>query len=232
MIKYLISVLILISGALYFMYFWAGVPAVYKSETLSQKTPHFFGDSARSLANIYLKVFYFVPKNRKERVAQNWKEALEENLNKLISFHNLQFGGASRMKYEIYPEIIFGEEDGAAYDTDVTQHGNPEALKRITEEIKNRGFGGNAVTLIMYEGVGASGADGAVLVSRVFLADPRYKNIGATILAHEFYHALGLPDEYDSDTAVAFSDDIMGLGRERPIEKTYIKKELLNQMGI
>lgn len=214
------------------MYFWIGVPTVYKSEAPPQKTPHFFEDPKRSIANIQLIAFYFVPKNRKDRAAPDWKEALERNLKKLVLFHQLQFGGASKLEYEIHPEVVLGEEDNIAYDTDVTQHGNPEALKRIAEEMERRGFGGGRAMFIMYEGVGASGTDGVALVSRVFLTDPRYKDTGATILAHEFYHTLGLPDEYDTETAVAFSDDIMGLGRERPLDRTFIKKDSLGKMGI
>ena len=220
------------------MYFWVGVPTIYKEEAPAAKNPHFFEDPSRSIAKIHITAFYFVPKNRKERVFAGWEQFFEEKLKKLEIFHKLQLGVRSQIEYEINPEIIFGFEDNLTYDTDVTQHGNPEALKRILAEIEGRGFWNppkddeHRVALIVYEGVGASGADGVALVSRVFLTDPRYQDNGATILAHEFYHTLGLPDDYDLTTAVAFSEDIMGLGRERQLEKTFIKKDFLKKLGI
>ena len=88
------------------------------------------------------------------------------------------------------------------------------------------------VIVIIYEGIGASGSENVALLSRIFLTDSQYSATAATLLAHEFYHTLGLPDAYDIITAVPFSQDIMGLGRFKPIEKTYLDKDNLIQLGL
>lgn len=237
MTRYLIFVLLLIAGALYAMYFWVGVPRVFGPEILKATSPHFYGKPDAPLQKIFIKAFYFVPKNKTESAIPDWREILEENLKKLQAFHSLQFQNKSQITYEIYPEIVVGFLNNISYDTFSTQHGNPEGLRRVASELTGRGLfpkeetGQYNVALIMYEGVGASGSDNVAFVSRVFLSDQRYKFQSASILAHEFYHTLGMLDAYDIVTGMPFSQDIMGVGRSGPIEKTFIDSEVLKQMG-
>lgn len=227
MIKALVLVLILIAGALFFMYFWVGVPKIYKLESLEVPKPHHYQNPQKSLEEIKITAFYFVPKNKMSSAISGWREILDQNIKKLQAFHRLQFRGASILNYDIHPEIVVGFLDNISYDTVSTGHGNPEGLRRVAAELEARNLflqtdNGYNVAIIMYEGVGASGSENVAFVSRTFLNDPRYKDYGASILAHEFYHTLGFPDAYDPITATPLSQDIMGLGRERPIEKTYL----------
>lgn len=237
MIKYLILVLVLIAGALYSMYFWIGVPKIYREPGLQLPQPHLYGNPQKSISEIKITALYFVPKNKTGFVISDWREKLEENLKKLQRFHSLQLQDRSQVSYEIYPEPVIGFEENIFYDTDVTAHGNPEALRRITEELERRKIflpeetGPYPVLAVMYEGVGASGGGNTALVSRVFLADPRYDYSGASILAHEFYHTLGVPDAYDLGTAAPLSGDIMGLERNSAIERAYLGKAVLRQFG-
>lgn len=237
MIRYLILVLVLIAGALYSMYFWIGVPKIYREASPTAPQPHYYKDPQKSVSEIKITALYFVPKNKTASAISNWREKLEENLKKLQKFHSLQFQGRSNVSYEIYSEPIVGFEENLFYDTDVTAHGNPEALRHITEELEKRHIfnpgasGAYPVLAIMYEGVGASGGGNTALVSRVFLADPRYELSGASILAHEFYHTLGVPDAYDLITTAPLSDDLMGLARSGAIERAYLDKAVLKEMG-
>lgn len=80
--------------------------------------------------------------------------------------------------------------------------------------------------------VNVKSVDGFFLLSRTFLADPEYRAFGASLLAHEFYHTIGIPDAYDQNTGKAESADIMGLGRYRPIEKTYMRREVARALGL
>ena len=238
MAKYLIGVLVLVFAATAAMYFFVGVSQIYKEVGPNQGLPHYFKDPSQSIAKINLTAFYFVPKNKQDRAIANWQEVLEANLKKVQEFHNFQLQERSDFSYQIYPEIVIGEHENIFYDTDVTQHGNPEALRGIAEELKKRMLFGKdsgneyRVALIMYEGVGASGGGNIALVSRVFLTDSRYGAVSSSILAHEFYHTLGLPDAYILETSAPTSEDIMGLGRERPIERAFIGRKTLNELGI
>ncbi|MDO8600671.1 MAG: hypothetical protein Q7R73_03575 [bacterium] len=80
--------------------------------------------------------------------------------------------------------------------------------------------------------VNVKSAEGFFLLSRTFLSDLPYRAFGASVLAHEFYHTLGIPDEYEEEDEKPTSADIMGLGRFRPIEKTYIQRETLRALGL
>lgn len=80
--------------------------------------------------------------------------------------------------------------------------------------------------------VSVKAVDGFFLLSRTFLADPEYRAFGASLFAHEFYHTLGIPDAYDQNTGKPESADIMGLGRYRPIEKTYVRREVVRALGL
>lgn len=73
--------------------------------------------------------------------------------------------------------------------------------------------------------------DGFFLLNREFLTG-RYGTFGASLLAHEFYHTIGLPDQYDTPNGNPFSSDLMGSGRFLPIEKTYLGRDLLRQLGL
>lgn len=280
MIRYIIGVLVLIFGSLAAMYFLIGVPQIYSEEFKELPIPHSFGDANRSIPEISIAAFYFVPQNKTADVVENWKEILESSLQKLKMFHNTQFLGRSRITYAIYPEPVIGLKEGIKYDSESTQNGNPQALRNVSEELQVRVFdaggdlslsdfkpfreGAYPVLAIVYEGVGAVGgviyesefeiasdiatrlrlpeasifivdveaADGFFLINRRFFDGPEYIHLGPTLFAHEFYHTIGIPDAYKIPSEIPTSADIMGLGRFKQLEETYIDKKTLGKMGL
>jgi len=263
------------------MYFWIGVPRIYRPAASSDRfagfaAPHFYGNPGRSIGEIQIAAFYFVPENKAGLQAVDWKEVLQASLQQLVEFHSLQFQGLSRASFKIYPAPVIGLADNLSYDTEVTQRGNPRALIAIGEELEARAFRPDGdlfvpdfavrdaypVLFVMYEGVGASGGviheselesvpeiarelglpesvifevdiksvDGFFLVNREFLAGS-HGPAGASVFVHEFYHTIGIPDGYDEETAVSYTADIMGIGRTKPLDKTYVSKEILKNLG-
>lgn len=79
--------------------------------------------------------------------------------------------------------------------------------------------------------VDVESADGFFLVSRYFLTEAKYDDIGPTFIYHEFGHAFGLPDLYDLKTGAPRSNGIMGLGRYKPLSRTFIEPELMRDLG-
>lgn len=236
MFKYLVIVLILIFSALGWMYFNLGVPQIHSQAPLPLKIPHLYGNQDRFIEKIQVAAFYFVPQNKTKQIDEDWKKVMEAGLTELQKFHFLQLQGLSDIIYKIYPEPIIGFENNLVYDTEITQHGNPSALINISEELEGRKFitrpdGAYPVTFIMYEGVGAAGAEGFFLVNREFLAGI-HGSFGNSILAHEFYHTLGAPDAYEISDTIPVSADIMGFGRAKPLDKTYLSKETLENFGL
>jgi len=260
------------------MYFWIGVPKVYRSVSPGLTAPHVYNNPEQSIEKIQIAAFYFVPGNKVDSQADNWREVLEAGLEKLREFHSLQFQGLSSLSYEIYPEPVIGLLNNLFYDTDITERGNPHALINIAEELEARIFRSTGdlfladfaqrtesaypALFVMYEGVGASGGviheselesvpeiarelglpesvifevdiksvDGFFLVNREFLAGS-HGPAGASVFVHEFYHTIGIPDGYDEETAVSYTADIMGIGRTKPLDKTYVSKEILKNLG-
>lgn len=269
----------IIFSALGAMYFWVGTPKVYSGDFVEFGTPHIYNDPARTILNIKVAAFYFVPQNKIGEISDDWLEVLMVSLEKLKEFHSVQFQQRSGVEYEIYPKPVIGLKDSIEYDTESTQAGNPQALLKISQELESRVFKGNGdlynpslfnaragdfpVLAIIYEGVGAVGGliydsdlktrkeiakefdlaediihivdiehfDGFFLVNREFLSREEYKDFGVSIFSHEFYHTLGIPDQYKEYKSIPTSQDIMGSGRFRPIEKTYINRETLKNLG-
>lgn len=286
MVKYIIIVLVLIFAVLIFLYVTISSPSVYREAVSFSANPHIYNNPDRSIKNINVFAFYFVPKNRAVSQFVDWKKILRSGLEKLSAFHSLQLRGTSRIRYTIYQESVIGLQDDAMYDTALTQYGNSEALVRVAEEIEARVFdpvgdlyrknffpaqkGEYPILLILYEGVGASGGiiydsklrsvdefaqklgvpesvihpvevktvDSFLLLNREYMTNTQHADTGITILAHEFYHTLGVPDGYSEEekdgrlTALSTSNDIMGLGRTRSIGNTYLSKEVLNGLGL
>ena len=286
MIKYIIIVLVLIFTTLIFMYVTVSSPSVYREIVLFPTNPHVYNNPDHSIKNIKIVVFYFIPKDRVTSQLIDWKETFDSSLKKLVAFHSLELHDTSHIRYAIYPEPVIGFEQGSIYDTDVTEHGNPQALKHVAQEINARVFdpAGDlyhqdfsttrkeeySVLLILYEGVGASGGiiyhsetgsvseiaqeldlsksivhpikiktiDGFLLLNRKYVSTTQDSDMGITVLAHEFYHTLGVPDGYDAVeengtlVGVSTSNDIMGIGRTRSIDTTYLSNEVLKKLGL
>lgn len=256
MLRYIAGVLVLIGLVLVLLYFFVGVPRVYEEEIILSESLHLYGDPDQSIEKIDVVAFYFVPNNKKVQIT-NWRQVLATHLDRLKVFHEAHFLGRSSLTYQIYPTPIDGYEDSSVYDTEVTQHGNPEALKRITAELQERVFNQKGdkyrgdivaeskdsyrVLFIMYEGVGATGSENVALLARVFLTGEEYQPFATTFLAHEFYHTLGVPDSYtrskkvfeDGQTTfveIITSGDLMGRVRV-PIENTYLDRRTLTKFG-
>lgn len=248
MLKYLIILLAVIAAALIGMYRLGSSTDVYRQEQAAIPHPHRFNQPSQSIDRIEIKAFYVVPKNKTDRAIPDWQKIIDQNLQKLAAFHHTQLRGLSSLTFQVYPEIVIGREENSIYDTDVTQHGNPAALQTIAKELEERVFlpSGDLyredfsaakpntyqVLYIIYEGVGASGSENIAILSRSFLTDPQYTMRGQTYLTHEFYHTLGLPDAYDIPSAVPAKDDLMGSGRERPLDQTYISPEFIKGFGL
>jgi len=279
MLRYLVIVLILIFATLSWMYFGIGVPKIYSENLPEEETSHIYDNPERSIENITLFAFYFVPKNKTDKQIENWQSILTDHLEQLKNFHNLQLQGRSDIEYRIFPKPIIGLNENLSYDTESTQFGNPNGLIAISEEINSRVFdsagdlhdsnfkeninGSYPVMLIIYEGVGASGGviydsqletakeiaesielpesvvfvvdiedvDGFFLLNREFLTGVN-GTYGNSTFVHEFYHTLGVPDFYIPPEDTPTSGDIMGLGRKRPLEQTYIDGKILQKLGL
>ena len=112
------------------------------------------------------------------------------------------------------------------------------------------------VWVVVYEGVGASATqilnseynllatstldtvfvtnldEAFVLVSRSYFTDKANLRVGMSVLAHEFGHVLGLPDNYNLETGKSVDDDIMGSGRFDPIESAFLSEDSKSKLGI
>lgn len=201
--------------------------------------PHFESDEKIKLSEIRLRIFYAVPQNQVRDIPKDWRSEIETAIQDLPDFHANQFHYASHIVPEIYSAPVVLERDNLYYDTADTNYGNPEGLKRIAPELERRfpdfiktENGGYNVTAIVYEGVGAAGSPGAMILSRTFLSDPAYRNFRSSLFYHEFGHAIGLSDKYDPKTDQPSSNDIMGRGRLRPLPTNYIDPLTVKAMGV
>lgn len=286
MVKYIIIFLVLIFTTLVFMYVTISSPSVYRETVSFPVNPHIYNNPDRSIKDIEIVVFYFVPKDKVTSQFVGWKEILDSSLKKLVAFHSLELHGTSHIRYTIYSQPVIGLKQSAVYDTDITDRGNPQALFHVAQEIDARVFDpagdlyrhdffitrkeAYSVLLILYEGVGASGGiiydselksvgeiarklnlpesviypvniktvDSFLLFNREYVTKTQSSDTGTTILAHEFYHTLGVPDGYEAveedgiSADVSTSNDIMGIGRTRPIDATYISSKFLKGLGL
>lgn len=246
--KQLLLILLVIAVLLSLIYWFIGSSPVYQEPLPVFKELHLYNNPEQSIKDIEVLVFYFVPSNKIELIYEDWFASIDNSLKKLQDFHSLQLQSRSNLVYWIYQEPVIGLQDSQFYDTDNTQYGNPNALKSIAIELEQRvlkpegDLYNQSIAelddstylsfIIIYEGVGALGGDNTALISRSFLSDSEYEYVGASIMAHEFYHTLAVPEGYEIPSAVNFTSDIMGLGRLRPIEKTYLRPETLNAFGL
>jgi hypothetical protein len=237
MLKYIAGVLVFIGITLLSIYFFVGVPRIYHERFPEAQIPHAYGEPSLSLESIDVVGFYFIPNNRVEQQAKDWQNILEENLERVKVFHEAQFLGRSRLSWRVYEQPVIGLRDNALYDTPLPQHTNDEALRRIVGELpevaKRKGHT-YQVLVVMYEGIGATGSQNAALLSRTLFDE--------AFLAHEFYHALGVPDHYytsdfvfedgqTTDLGIVTSGDLMGRVQV-PLERAYLDFATLQQMGL
>ena len=251
MFKYFTLLFIGIAAVLAFLYFRVGVPDIYANQNSIKVSAHIYDKPDLSIKKINLIAVYFVPKDRQELQITDWQERLDNSLSRLTAFHRLETSGNSVINYVIYPQPMIGLELGQNYDTENTNYGNPHALIAVGRELEARLLSPDGdlwspeiaapvyknsyrSVIVLYEGTGASGAVGEpmALLSRLYLTRPEYQTYGTTLLAHEFYHTLGLPEGYEVPSEDPITSDIMGAGRLKSIERTYINADALDRLGL
>lgn len=227
---------------------------------------HYADRSEIPISAISIRAVYFVPNDAVAMSSPTWKTDIETSLQQVRNFYVKQLPDTPFV-YTIFPQVVIGEQERAYYDGREegfkTSGGNPIALQRVKEELDARmlSTGGDlyapgfvsseqetfTITVIIYEGVGASaqvlsssvsslmiGDNPAILLARAFLSSPSYADYGVTLFAHELGHGLGLMHGHDNETqesTVVTSNDIMGLGRFRPLDRTYLSKENKQSLG-
>lgn len=203
---------------------------------------HYYEVDDFKINKVNLKIFYFVPKNR--QADNQWEKIIKKSINEIKSFHLKEFKGAGILGSEIYPKIVYGLENAEFYDGNNTSKGNPNALENILKEVNKRVFQNNGdlylesfakknnnemtVKIFIYEGLGAIGGHFTVLLAKDYLKTTIF---GSTVFYHELMHTFGVPDFYDYQTNIPYSDDIMGSGREKPILETYIRNDIKEKLG-
>lgn len=121
-----------------------------------------------------------------------------------------------------YP-VLFVMYEGVGASGGVIYESELESVPEIAREL---GLPESIIFKVDIESV-----DGFFLVNREFLAGS-HGPAGTSVFVHEFYHTVGIPDGYDEETAVSHTADIMGIGRTKPLDKTYVSKETLKNLGL
>ena len=212
----------------------------YREKRATDTNIHAYDDERTSIKEILLTVYYFVPSNKLDDAADtSWKEPMIQTLEDLKRFHDMQFEGQSHLSFVIHPTSIVGKQSNIFYDSTDTTRGNPHAIVSIAEELKDMEITTNAgpdvyhVTYIVYDGVGASGMNHAALINRRFLTDSAYEQVRESLIAHEFYHSLGIPDGYDISTGTSTTSDLMGHGRTtRDLKSNFLENSTLAHFGL
>ncbi len=212
----------------------------YREERATATNIHAYDDARSSIKEILLTVYYFVPANKIDDAADtSWKAPMMQALENIKLFHDMQFGGRSHFSYVIHPTAVVGKQTNMFYDSTDTTRGNPHAIESISEELKDiehvssTQSGIYHVIYIVYDGVGASGMSHAALINRRFLTDSSYDYVRESLIAHEFYHSLGIPDGYDQSTGTSTTPDLMGLGRTtRDLKSNFLEHDTLAHLGI
>ncbi len=282
-IALLAVVLIAVATAVFFLVYYGVFKntefnfEIGKNVAGSKLRAHFYKDSSLDITKIKLKVFYVIPKDKKQNLDPRWQETLKSSLAQVALFHKLELRGFSSLAYDIFPQPVFLGEKEEFYNSTSTDGGNPRGLISIAEDIDRRVFkqGGDLydaefakfssdeypVMGLIYEGVGASGGviydakngetrpeiakrlgvqesmiyivnvdsvKGFFLLNLDYLRKKDLAVFGPTFLYHELAHSFGLPDREDSSEEV----DIMGVGRQDPIEASFIGRDLLRGLGV
>jgi len=123
---------------------------------------------------------------------------------------------------EAYP-ILFIMYEGVGASGGIIQESDSDSSGLSAEE-------GDAFHSIVFP-ASTESVDGFFLLNREFLAGV-YGVFGTSFLGHEFYHTLGIPDAYMASSAIFTSPDIMGSGRRKPLEKTYLENKTLKKLGL
>lgn len=237
-----------IGAALVFLIMFVGYADIAPLAVTLSPQPHLYENWAESIADIHVTAVYFIPRDIILTPDGTWHDLLEQELSHLQEFHAIQFRGFSRITYTVHPSPIVGKEAHAAYDIDIFHHNDQQVLRPIAEELSALlGLELNAsspynVLLVLYEGSGAGGSKHLSLISRSFFERSDTRDIAGTFLAHEFYHALGVPDGYQTvpkvfpdgsevDVEVLQTRDIMGRVRI-PLNETYLSPATLTAMGL
>lgn len=245
---HVLAIIGFIGAALVFLIMFVGLTDVAPLAVTLPPRPHLYANWAESIADIQVTAVYFAPRDITPVLDGTWQDLLEQELSRLQEFHTVQFRGFSRITYAVHPSPIVGREAHAAYDIDILHHNDQQVLRPIAEEVSvllglelNVGPPYN-VLLVLYEGAGAGGSNHMSLISRNFFERPDTREVAGTFLAHEFYHALGVPDGYrivpkvfpdgsEVDTELLQTWDIMGRVRI-PLEETYLSPATLTAMGL
>lgn len=128
----------------------------------------------------------------------------------------------AKNKNDSYP-VMFIMYEGVGAAGGIINDSQKETASEIAAEL-------NISESIIYL-VDVSSADGFFLVNREIVEGLHGLN-GHAILAHEFYHTIGLEDKYSEIDSVAESADLMGLGRLKPLENGYLSRESLAALGL
>lgn len=205
----------------------------------AQTEAHVYKNPKESLKEIDLHIIYVVPTNEVSQISPDWKNDIQAIVPDISKFHNAQFRGYSKLNVRIYPQPLKLSHNNLFYDTDNTNNGNPKGLENIYKEVDHRigtELRGNTKNFVVfsfiYEGVGASGTEGATLLSKSYLSKNEFSSNRATLFYHEFGHAMGLPDQYDILTNKSWSGSIMGSGRFKPMDLAYLDSAMLIDLGI
>ncbi len=225
------------------------LPTLLWPPKVTSASAHVYNNPQTSLADIDLYVFYAVPKNQAPSDFAVIQSNLEKTLQEVSDFHNTQFLGRSLIHAKIFDRPVILREADSFYDTADTARGNPHALVSGTLELESRAFNpdgdlydptfaastGPAAfrdIAIIYEGVGAAGTEGSLLLSRDFITRDEYALNRSALFYHEFGHSMGLPEGYDILTNAPYTNDIMGSGRREPLSTNYIDQKSLKLMGV
>jgi hypothetical protein len=217
--------------------FWYKKSPSLQSAKVGVLKPHAYNDPKTDLSLIDLKVLYVVPKNTKP--ALDWQKDINVVLSDVVEFHKIQFHFSSDIKPEIYPTPVILEHDDTYYDTQNTNFGNPEGLKNIVPELERNypqflkaSDNDFLAVAIIYEGVGAAGADGYMILSRTYLTKDEYRANRGALFYHEFAHTFGVPDRYDLTNNDPYSGDVMGSGRYKPLDTNYLGRDIIFSLGL